>query len=259
MVFFGQVLRWALFLLVTLAPLLARAQELPPPEPPRQTAEAEEAPRMPSRRALLIGGGAMLGAEYFAGMLQHEASHWVAARLAGIEGVRLRLFPKIVEGHLLFASTWFEDPSWREKLSRREHALFLLAPKLPNVLVLGGYALLLETHRLPRNPWARLALTVYAAGNWIDFSKELFYSTRLNDLSKLYALYGLEEKGARHVLRLGHLLLAAGAGYEVGKGLYQLFRAGGNSSPKGASERRRSGTGLRLWATPGALHIGVRF
>jgi hypothetical protein len=171
--------------------------------------------------------GAMVAAEYFLGMAQHEGSHWLAAKLVGVDRARVWLLPRWEDGGLSFGSLQIFDPGWDKELSRGQRAFILYAPKIPNLVVLGTYSALLERGLLPKNRWVNLAFTVYAAGNLGDFSKELFYWTNTSDFAQLYSLYGYETPRERLGFRLMHGALAAGAAYQVGRGVYRVLRGEG--------------------------------
>ena len=61
---------------------------------------------------------------------------------------------------------------------RRPGIAFYIAPKITDALLLGGFAALVLTVAWPNNRYAQLALTVFATGLWIDFSKDVLLFSR---------------------------------------------------------------------------------
>src|SRR5262249_26698648 len=66
--------------------------------------------------------------------------------------------------------------------SRGDKIAFFVAPKLTDAALLGGFAALAFTGAWPHNRYGQLALTVFATGLWIDFSKDVVLFARTNDI-----------------------------------------------------------------------------
>jgi hypothetical protein len=183
-------------------------------------AAAAPAAAEPSHAELVAAGIAMAPPAYFLGVVLHEGSHALAAKALGGEVLSMRLYPgrNPVNGALQFG--WVRVRGLRHPAAR---ATMLAAPKLTNLVLLGGYVGLWATDHLPNNPWGHLALQVLATGVWVDFAKDVLVFHSQNDLVKLYALAGLDDEWRRLPLRLLHAAAAAGLAWIVFDGYEQLF------------------------------------
>jgi hypothetical protein len=169
----------------------------------------------------LLSLGAAFGAiDYVAGVTAHEGAHALTALAFGAKVTRFDVLPKVQEdGTLLYGSM-----TWNGDLNDTERGIVLMAPKMLNLALLGGYTALIETDSLPNNKFAQLPLAVVAVGAWVDFSKDLFTKNPQRDTIKTFNLLGADTERERLPFRLAHGALALASGFEVGKGIYLLFK-----------------------------------
>ncbi|MGE0546982.1 MAG: M50 family metallopeptidase [Kofleriaceae bacterium] len=174
----------------------------------------------PSDRDLVLVGLALAPPTYLVGVTLHEGSHALAAKLVGAEVVDMRLFPPGREprtGKFRFGWTYV-----RGLEGTGERLWFYAAPKLTDVALLGGFAALVLTDAWPRNRYGQLALTVFATGLWVDFSKDLLAFSRHNDVVKVFDLWcmtGWRQLPAR-VIYAG---VVVGLGAIVARGYQRTF------------------------------------
>jgi hypothetical protein len=183
-------------------------------------ASGRDAAARPSTTRLVVTGGAMAVPAYFAGVAWHEGSHALAAAAFGAEITSLKLYPHCDErtGAFFFGST-----SYRGRLGRGEQAVFLLAPRMTDLVLMSGYGALSLTGTLPDNAYGQLALVVFATAAWVDFSKDLISWQPANDLNRFHALYGRDSEWQKLPWRLVHAALIVATGYAVYRGYAQLF------------------------------------
>ena len=146
------------------------------------TGAAAPARAEPSDRELVYWGLAMTPPAYLLGVTLHEGSHALAGLLVGATITEVHLFPPgrdPLVGKFRFG--WVYATGIR---SRNARALFYLAPKVTDAVLLGGIAGLAFTDAWPENRYGQLALAVLATGLWIDFSKDLVLFSRHNDVVK---------------------------------------------------------------------------
>jgi hypothetical protein len=177
-----------------------------------------------STGALLFAGAGMAIPTYVLGVMWHEGTHALVASSLGADLLELRLYPSMYRGHFYFGLT-----RWTGNLDCPEKAFVLLAPKLTDLILLGGYSLVVAAGGLPENDYGALALTVLATGAWVDFSKDLFSVNATNDVIKAQALYGRENEWQRLPVRLAQAALAAASGYVLYLGYAEVF--GKDASP----------------------------
>ncbi len=180
----------------------------------------------PSTGKLLLAGAGMAVPTYFLGVIWHEGTHAVAAKAFGAELLELRLYPSMYQGHFYFGLT-----RWTGDLTPGEKAFTLVAPKLTDLLLLGGYTLVVAFDSLPENDYGALALTVLATGAWVDFGKDLFSRNPTNDLIKFHALYGRSSEWQRLPWRLLQASVAAGGAYVLALGYQDVFGDDGDDAP----------------------------
>ena len=173
----------------------------------------------PSTGRLLLAGAGMAVPTYLLGVVWHEGTHAAMARLFGAELLEVRLYPSVYQGRFYFGLT-----RWRGEMSCGEKALTLVAPKLTDLVLLGGYSLLVGLDALPENDYGALAFTVLATGAWLDFSKDLFSTRPSNDLVKVHLLYGRHTEWQRLPWRLLHAGLTAASAYVLVRGYQDVFR-----------------------------------
>ncbi len=173
-----------------------------------------------SDRDLIYAGLALTPPMYLLGVGMHEGSHALAAKLVGGEVMSVRVFPPGIDpraGRFRFGWTYV-----RGLRSRNQKQLFYVAPKITNAVLLGGFAALVFTDAWPSNRYGQLALTVFATGMWVDFSKDLVLFHGGNDVVKLFR--GWCMTGWRHVpARLVYAGMVVGLGAIVAHGFQRTF------------------------------------
>jgi len=174
----------------------------------------------PSKQKLLLTGVALALPTYALGVALHEGSHALMGHMVGATIVDYRLTPGFHPRNKKF---YFGYVQVRGLRNTRQRALFLLAPKLTNTLLLGGFAALYQSDSLPSNAYANTALLVFATGVWIDFSKDILGFRKQNDLVKIYAMLGMKTTMASLPMRLIHIGLSVGAGYSLVCAYQKLF------------------------------------
>jgi hypothetical protein len=176
----------------------------------------------PSDRTLVLTGLALAPPTYLVGVSLHEGSHALAALLLGATVDTLHLFPPGRDpstGTFRFGWTYV-----RGLRSDGDKLVFYAAPKLTDAALLGGFAALAFTGAWPSNRYGQLALTVFATGLWVDFSKDVVLFAPTNDVVKVLDLAGLT--GWRELpARLGYAGMAIGLGLIVAHGYRRTFDA----------------------------------
>jgi hypothetical protein len=136
----------------------------------------------PSDGKLVLVGVALAPPTYLLGVTWHESSHALAAWLVGAHVDQLHVFPPGTDPsvqHFRFGWTYVHGLA-----TRRQRALFYIAPKITDGVLLGSFAALAFTHAWPRNAYSELALTVIATGAWVDFAKDVVLFSPFNDVSQ---------------------------------------------------------------------------
>ncbi len=193
---------------------------------PSTTARAE-----PSDRDLLLTGFLLAPPTYFLGVTLHEGSHALAAKIVGADLVSLSILP----GRDKRTGAFHFGLTRVTKLhGRGNRALFLVAPKITDSILLAGFGALVLTDGWPRNRYGQLVLTVAATGLWIDFAKDVLTFSKFNDVIKLGDLYCVNTEWRRLPARLIYGALAAGFGYLVYRGVERTF----DSSPAASGSPR---------------------
>jgi Peptidase M50B-like len=176
----------------------------------------------PSDRALVLTGLALAPPTYLVGVSLHEGSHALAALLVGATVDTLHLFPPGRDpstGTFRFGWTYV-----RGLRSDGDRLVFYAAPKLTDAALLGGFAALAFTGAWPGNRYGQLALTVFATGLWVDFSKDVVLFAPTNDVVRVLDLAGLT--GWRELpARFGYAGMAIGLGLIVAHGYRRTFDA----------------------------------
>jgi hypothetical protein len=180
------------------------------------TARADE----PSDRRIVGVGIALALPTWFLGTVTHEGSHAVAAELVGGDTLQFRPWPgrAPITGAFQLGLTRV-----RGLHGRGERLFFFMAPKITDVVLLGGYVALYETGAYPDGAYGQLVLTVLATGWWVDFAKDTLAFSRHNDLVKTMSLLGLDTEWERLPARLGFAAASVGLGYLVWRGHDRLF------------------------------------
>jgi hypothetical protein len=196
------MLRWVVASALVLAAAPARADE-------------------PTDGELVAGGLGLAIPTYFLGVVLHEGSHAVAAELVGADVTQLRLWPgkNPSNGHFQFGWTRVKGlPK-----GRGTRVFFLSAPKITDLVLLGGYGALYATESMPEGEWGHLAIQVLATGLWVDFVKDVFVFHDGNDMVRIYNHLGLDNEWKRLPARILHAAASAGLGYLIWLGYEDLF------------------------------------
>ncbi|MBZ0232431.1 MAG: hypothetical protein K8M05_08895, partial [Deltaproteobacteria bacterium] len=154
------------------------------------------------------------------GTVTHEGSHVVAAELVGGDTIQFRPWPgrAPVTGAFQMGLTRV-----RGVRGDGDRFFFFMAPKLTDLVLLGGYVALYETSAYPDGAYGQLVLTVLATGFWVDFAKDTLAFSPHNDLVKSMHILGLRTEWQRLPVRLGFAAASVGLGYLVWRGHDRLF------------------------------------
>jgi hypothetical protein len=174
----------------------------------------------PSDRTLVLTGLALVPPTYLVGVSLHEGSHALAAKLVGGTVDTLHLFPPGRDPAVnAFRFGWTYVHGLR---SRGDRIAFYIAPKVTDAVLLGGFAALVFTDAWPGNRYGQLALTVFATGLWVDFSKDVVLFASTNDVVKVFDLWCMT--GWRQVpARLVYAGAMVGLGLVVARGYERTF------------------------------------
>jgi hypothetical protein len=174
----------------------------------------------PSDRTLIWTGLAMAPPTYLVGVTLHEGSHALAATLVGASVDTLHVFPPGRDPSTrTFRFGWTYVRGLR---SRGDKIAFYIAPKVTDAVLLGGFAALVFTGAWPHNRYGQLALTVFATGLWVDFSKDVVLFATTNDVVKVFDLWCIT--GWRQVpARLVYAGMVVGLGFVVARGYERTF------------------------------------
>lgn len=174
----------------------------------------------PSDRRIVGVGLAMALPTWFLGTVVHEGGHVVAAELVGGDTLQFRPWPgrAPVTGAFQLGLT-------RVRGVRGDGArlFFFMAPKITDVVMLGGYVALFESSAYPDGAYGQLVLTVLATAFWVDFAKDTIAFSPHNDLVKSMNILGLRTEWQRLPVRLGFAATSVGLGYLVWRGHDRLF------------------------------------
>jgi len=174
----------------------------------------------PSDRNLVLAGMAMAVPTYFLELSVHEGSHALMAKALGADLVAFSLVPGF---HPKTGTFYLGYTTVRGLRTDRQRAMFLMAPKASNSILLGGFALMHATDSLPNNYYGRTAVLVLATGFWVDFSRDILAFSKHNDTVKIYNMLGLDTELKRLSGRLVHLGLSVVMGYSIYRGYEELF------------------------------------
>jgi hypothetical protein len=181
---------------------------------------ATAARAQPDNSTLVEVGIAMAPVDYLAGVALHEGSHALGAKLVGATVDELHVFPPGTDPHanvFRFGWTYVHDLH-----TTADRITFLIAPKVTDSVLLGGYAALVLAGGWPDNKYGQLALTVVATGLWIDFAKDVVLFSPQNDVTKILNLWCMT--GWRQIpARLVYAAMDVGLGYIVLRGYERLF------------------------------------
>lgn len=169
---------------------------------------------------LVIAGLAMAPVGYALGVASHEGSHALAGLINGARVTKFSLIPGRFGPKKRF---YFGYTRVAGYMTNGERIFFWLAPRITDLIMLGGYSALIFTDTVPDNRYGRLALAVAATSFWVDLSKDLIAFWPGNDLVKSYNAMGLRSELSRLPLRIGHAALAAGGAYVLWRGYRGVF------------------------------------
>ncbi|MFT3698992.1 MAG: hypothetical protein QM831_37950 [Kofleriaceae bacterium] len=174
----------------------------------------------PDNSTLVYVGLGEAPIDYLAGVALHEGSHALAAKLVGADVDELHVFPPGIDPHAnVFRFGWTYVHGLQSDADR---VTFLIAPKITDVVLLGGFAALVFAGGWPDNKYGQLTLTVAATGLWVDFAKDVILFRPQNDVSKIFKLWSIE--GWKQIpARLAYAAMDVGLGYVVYRGYRRLF------------------------------------
>jgi hypothetical protein len=191
-------------------------------------ARAATAHADPSNGTLVLTGLALAPPTYLAGVSLHEGSHALAALMVGATVDKLHLFPPGTDpstGTFRFGWTYVHGLR-----TTGDKIAFYLAPKVTDAALLGGFAALVFTGAWPGNRYGQLALTVFATGLWVDFSKDVVLFSPTNDVVKAFDLWdmtGWDQLPARLV----YAGMVVGLGFVVVHGYQRTFERTAPAAP----------------------------
>lgn len=180
---------------------------------------ASHARAEPSDRTVFYTGLALAPPTYLVGVALHEGSHALAAKLVGASVTEMHLFPpgRDPRGNFRFGWTYV-----RGLKTKGDRVFFYIAPKLTDVLLLGGFAALVLTDAWPENRYGQVALTAFATGLWVDYAKDLFAFRKTNDVPKVLDLWCM--RGWKQLpARLVYAATIVGLGFVVARGYERTF------------------------------------
>jgi hypothetical protein len=173
----------------------------------------------PSDRTIFFTGLALAPPDYLLGVALHEGSHALAAKLVGAKVTEMHLFPpgRDPKGNFRFGWTYVVGLT-----GKGNRIFFYTAPKITDLVLLGGFAALVFTDAWPSNRYAQVALTVFATGLWVDYSKDLLAFKKTNDVVKVLDLWCM--RGWKQLpARLVYAATVVGLGFVVGRGFQRTF------------------------------------
>jgi hypothetical protein len=183
----------------------------------------------PDNDDLLWAGLAMTPPTYFIGVVTHEGTHAIAAKLVGAEVTSISFLPgrDPQTGAFHFGLTRV-----RGLKGTGEKVFFYISPKLVDIALISGFGALVLTDNLPRNRYGQLALTVLATGFWVDFSKDIFAFRKSNDIVKVFDLWCITGWKRQLGARLVYAGAIAGLGYFVYRGYDKTFDEPDDPAPR---------------------------
>lgn len=188
------------------------------------TARAE-----PDDTDLFWAGLAMTPPTYFIGVVSHEGTHAIAAKLVGAEVVSVSFLPgrDPSTGAFHFGLTRV-----RGLKGTGSKVFFYISPKIVDVAMLGGFGALVLTDAWPTNRYGQLALTVLATGFFVDFAKDVLAFRKSNDVVKIFDLWCIKSIGQQFAVRMVYAGMIAGLGYLVYRGYDRTFTDPDDPTPR---------------------------
>lgn len=174
----------------------------------------------PDNKDLVYAGLAMTPPTYFIGVITHEGTHAIAAKLVGADVTSITFLPGRDPDTGAFHFGLTKVTGLRGK---NEKVFFYIAPKITDTLLLGGFATLVLTDTWPKNRYGQLALTVLATGFWVDFAKDVLAFRKSNDIVKVFDLWCIHGWKRQLGVRLVYGAAIAGLGYFVYRGYDKTF------------------------------------
>lgn len=174
----------------------------------------------PDDQDLVLWGLAMAPPTYVIGVVAHEGSHAIAAKLVGAEVTSISFLPgrDPSTGAFHFGLT-----KVKKLYGTGNKVFFYLAPKIVDAALLGGFGALVLSDAWPSNRYGQLALTVLATGFFVDFSKDVLAFRKSNDVVKVFDLWCLDGVGRQFGARMVYAAAIAGFGYFLYKGYDKTF------------------------------------
>ncbi len=182
----------------------------------------------PSTGKLVATGVVTAVPTYWMGVVMHEGMHALVARACGADIVQFGVLPGRYGPHRRF---YFGYVAYRGRLSLGQQTLFLLAPKLNDLVWLGGYAALIGLDAVPRDHYAQVILAVVGTGFWIDFTKDLLQFWHPTDVDVALQRNGARSFGQRLPWRLLHVGISAAAAIALVEGWRSAFAREPATSP----------------------------
>jgi hypothetical protein len=178
-----------------------------------------EAGAEPSDKTIFYTGLALAPPMYLIGTAMHEGSHALAAKLVGAEVTQFHVFPPGRDPKGIWRFGWTYVKGLKTKPQR---LFFYIAPKITDLVLLGGFAALVFTDAWPDNRYGAVALTVFGTGLWVDYSKDVIAFRKSNDVVKVFDLWCM--RGWRQIpARLVYGATIVGLGLVVARGFQRTF------------------------------------
>lgn len=174
----------------------------------------------PDDSDLVWWGLAMAPPTYAIGVVTHEGTHAIAAKLVGAEVTSITFLPgrDPATGAFHFGLT-----KVRGLYGTGNKVFFYGAPKLVDTALLGGFGALVLSDAWPENRYGQLALTVLATGFWVDFAKDVLAFRKSNDVVKIFDLWCVHGFWRQLGVRAVYTAAIVGLGYFVYRGYDKTF------------------------------------
>lgn len=204
----------------------------------------------------VLGLGAAMAAAYFPlGVAVHEGSHALATVSFGGKVTSFEVIPQKTEKGLRFG-----EMSREGNFTSAQEFVISSAPKITDLMLMGGYAAIVATDNLPRSKYAQLPLLVVASSAWIDFAKDTFTRNPYNDQMKAWRLVGADTEGERLPFRLVQGALSAAGAVPIALGFIELFKAPAPARDRSIASERKPATGkIHPVLSPTSVGVGGTF
>jgi hypothetical protein len=183
----------------------------------------------PDDSDLFWWGLAMAPPTYVVGVVAHEGSHAIAAKLVGADVTSISFLPGRDPDTGAFH---FGITKVKGLYGKGNKLFFYAAPKILDAALLGGFTAMVLTDNLPANKYGQLALTVLATGFWVDFSKDVIAFRKSNDVVKIFDLWCVDSFWEQLGVRLVYASAIAGFGYAVYRGYDETFGDDGGAGAR---------------------------